>query len=257
MKLITDGFDRETASPSLEGEFFSGEDAVGVISRIEEEKTGRGMKYRLFLDEVPFCTLKRRELKASGIKEGDILTEGKRSELIRGPLFQRGKAYSLHLLDSRPMTREQVRKKLTEHSYPEECAELILRDLTDSGILNDREYALSYCLSYLGRESAGRIRSKLKTRGVSTEEIEEAFSSCNRMLADSEDTDLVGQKEQDALMKAFDRYSKKADLSDRKERESLIRKLLYRGFRYSEIRSCMERKMQGSSEEETDFETFP
>ena len=184
---------------------------------------------------------------------GEAVTQQKLSELIHGPLYQRGRAYALHLLDSRPMTSEQIRKKLTDHSYPSEASELIIEDLTSSGILNDKEYATSYLLTYLGRESERRIRMKLMTKGVSKTVIDEAFSSYKELMQDpmddtaeedSDENSVIRKGEAETLQKAFIRYSKNTDFSDRASRDSLIRKLLYRGFQYSDILSLIEKKKE-------------
>ena len=61
---------------------------------------------------------------------------------------------------------------------------------------------------------------------------------------DSDENSVIRKGEAEALQKAFIRYSKNTDFSDRASRDSLIRKLLYRGFQYSDILSLIEKKKE-------------
>ena len=133
-------------------------------------------KSKVFLEEGFAFVLYRGEVERFGIEEGKELEADVYQRILNEVLLGRAKERALYLLKSSGKTEAWMKKKLQEAGYPEEAVDYAMNFLKEYGFINDRAYAESYVRSYGNRKSRRQLVYELSQKGVSQEEISEAFS---------------------------------------------------------------------------------
>ena len=133
-------------------------------------------KSKVFLEEGFAFVLYRGEVERFGIEEGKELEADVYQRILTEVLLGRAKERALYLLKSSGKTEAWMKKKLKEAGYPEEAVDYAMNFLKEYGFINDRAYAESYVRSYGNRKSRRQLVYELSQKGVSQEEISEAFS---------------------------------------------------------------------------------
>ena len=92
--------------------------------------------------------------------------------------FKDPKSYALKLLSIRLRSEEELRRRLKRKGFREEDIDKAIKDLKETGLLNDREFAEAFYESKSKRLwSSSLIASHLKRFGISGEIIEEVLRS--------------------------------------------------------------------------------
>jgi regulatory protein len=130
----------------------------------------------------------------------------------------------MYYLSSRMHSKYEILEKLRKKEVPEEFCTAAIEYFEQEGYINDFDYATRYIkdASRLKRHGETRIKQFLRNKRITSEVIERAFAEA--------DIDFGDGLEQAILAKA-----RNLDLNDRKDRDKLIRHLVYRGFRLNEI----------------------
>ena len=115
-------------------------------------------KSKVFLEEGFAFVLYRGEVERFGIEEGKELEADVYQRILTEVLLGRAKSAPYICL------------------YPEEAVYYAMNFLKEYGFINDRAYAESYVRSYGNRKSRRQLVYELSQKGVSQEEISEAFS---------------------------------------------------------------------------------
>ena len=121
-----------------------------------------------------------------------------------------------------PRTRRDLERRMAERGCPDSTARELLDEYQDLGMIDDRAYALLYIESKQGC-GARRLRDELRDRGVSDEDIDDAFE----------------RSEADDLRRAVAEAETIARIPGMTERK-LTARLLRRGFSYSDVRAAIE-----------------
>lgn len=174
--------------------------------------------------------------KAISKKEYSLLKEKSRQKKAR--------LYLSSLLSQRRYTIKQVKDKL--HTYSKSLKEKDIQDLLkpyiESGILDDKSYALDYIQS---KKEAGYgkqyLLSELNKRGIPTS-----------LLKDMEIEELLEEKDSaDTLFLLLDKMEKQhRNETVEKRKQSLYALLLRRGFSYQEASDAVNDYYASLSEEE-------
>jgi regulatory protein len=146
-------------------------------------------------------------------------------------------AYAITLLARRDFSSRELSRKLAERGYLEHAVEPVVEELLASNKLNDDRYSQNL-VAYRARRGHGpaRIRSQLKTSGLSRETIDEAVKGADA-------PDFL------ALARAVRARKFGPEIpTDRKERARQARFLQYRGFSTDHIRAVLE----GDPDDESD-----
>ncbi len=140
------------------------------------------------------------------------------------------KLYALRLLNVKPMPTAQLRTKLEKREYPEAVINEVIEECTESGYLNDTEWAHSYARCNLARKyGIRRIAQKLQLKGLDPVLIEEII-----------ETHSEKDKIYDAITTLLSTKYAKRNLSDHKERQKVIASLVRRGFNYEDILNSLQ-----------------
>ena len=142
--------------------------------------------------------------------------------------IERGKNYALNLLSVRMYTCQEVYERLLNKGVEKEDAERIVAELSEKGILNDREYAKCYIhdAASLSGKGAYRIKLELIKKGIAPSVIDEALKEDETSFSDCI-TEYARMK-----------FGEDKEVSY-KEFNKIKNHLARRGYSYGEISDCL------------------
>jgi len=146
-------------------------------------------------------------------------------------------AYAITLLARRDYSSGELSRKLAERGYQELAIGPVVEELLATNKLNDERYSQNF-VAFRARRGHGpaRIRSQLKTSGLSRDTIDEAVKGADA-------PDFL------ALARAVRSRKYGPEIpADRKERARQARFLQYRGFSTDHIRAVLEGAPDDSDE---------
>ncbi len=158
------------------------------------------------------------------IHSGMDFDEDAYNELVSACTLALAKARALRIINARPMSREELRKRLVEKGETPENAEECAEWLCQMGLINDTEYAGSVVRHYAAKGyGASRIKQELRRHGVSRELWDEAMEQ---------------MPEQDEYLARFLR-SRLSDPGDRAQVKKVSDALFRRGYSWDQIKHAL------------------
>ena len=158
------------------------------------------------------------------IHSGMDFDEDAYNELVSACTLALSKARALRIINARPMSREELRKRLVEKGETPENAEECAEWLCQMGLINDTEYAGSVVRHYAAKGyGAARIKQELRRHGVSRELWDEAMSQ---------------MPEQDEYLARFLR-SRLTDPGNRAQVKKVSDALFRRGYSWDQIKHAL------------------
>jgi regulatory protein len=158
------------------------------------------------------------------IHSGMDFDEDAYNELVSACTLALAKARALRIINARPMSREELRKRLIEKGETPDNAEACAEWLCQMGLINDTEYAGSVVRHYAAKGyGASRIKQELRRHGVSRELWDEAMSQ---------------MPEQDEYLARFLR-SRLSDPGDRAQVKKVSDALFRRGYSWDQIKHAL------------------
>ncbi len=140
--------------------------------------------------------------------------------------FEQAKEKALRLLEFRAHSEREIKEKLKMRGADDEIIAEVLKFCRNYGFVNDADFAKRKAkdLYHLKKYGKRRIEQELKIKGISSDLIYEALGEI-----DFEENDL------DALIR-----KKLAHNFEKKNIDKCIRYFIYRGYDFSEIKSCID-----------------
>lgn len=158
------------------------------------------------------------------IHSGMDFDEDAYNELVSACTLALSKARALRIINARPMSREELRKRLVEKGETPENAEECAEWLCQMGLINDTEYAGSVVRHYAAKGyGASRIKQELRRHGLSRELWDEAMEQ---------------MPEQDEYLARFLR-SRLSDPGDRAQVKKVSDALFRRGYSWDQIKHAL------------------
>jgi len=123
----------------------------------------------------------------NGLKKNDEVSESRFSFLIEQNQIYFLKQRAFHLLGRRHHSSYELKLKLRQKGYKTEYIEQVVEELNTKGLLNDYEFASSFCEENIRTKFWGKkkVESELYKRGITREiiyrVIEEKFTSGNEL----------------------------------------------------------------------------
>jgi regulatory protein len=199
---------------------------MATIQKIEPSKRIKN-RFLVYLTDGTLLRVGEAELAAFSLCSGLELDEETLERLNQAVGVSKVKEQALHMLETRPLSRKELIKKLTEKEASPEDAEQVADRLEELGLLNDEEYAKLLVRHYAAKGYGNyKIKDELYRRGVPREFWEDA-------LAEQEDSS-------DAI-DAFLRKKLTSAQPDRKEWKKVSDALARRGYSWSEIKDALGR----------------
>ncbi|MDO4265031.1 MAG: regulatory protein RecX [Eubacteriales bacterium] len=135
---------------------------------------------KIILDEgAESFLLYNGELRTLALREGEELSGAQREKIFEEILKPRAKKKVLYYLKDSDKTSAQIRLKLKQGGYPQEIIEDALAFLERHRFVDDKRYAETYTGELKGKKSRREIIAKLKERGISGSDIQEALENLN------------------------------------------------------------------------------
>ena len=149
--------------------------------------------------------------------------------------YEEVKEKALTLLEYRSHSEKELRDKLRRKGADDEDIHRVMDFLREYGFVNDEVYAdrLAHDLVRVKKYGAYRVKRELMSRGIA-EDIAAAAAENN--AADEEET----------LLPLVEK--KLAGNFDKKNIDKAIRYFIYRGYRFDDIRRCIDTAKQNGEE---------
>lgn len=158
------------------------------------------------------------------IRSGMDFDEEAYNELVSASGLAMAKARALRIINARPMSREELRKRLIEKGETPENAEACADWLCRMGLINDAEYAGSVVRHYAAKGyGSARIKQELRHHGVPREMWDEA---------------MLQMPEQDPYLERFIR-SRLSEPGDRAQVKKVSDALFRRGYSWEQIKHAL------------------
>lgn len=158
------------------------------------------------------------------IRSGMDFDEEAYNELVSASGLAMAKTRALRIINARPMSREELRKRLIEKGETPENAEACADWLCRMGLINDAEYAGSVVRHYAAKGyGSARIKQELRHHGVPREMWDEA---------------MLQMPEQDAYLERFIR-SRLSEPGDRAQVKKVSDALFRRGYSWEQIKHAL------------------
>ena len=158
------------------------------------------------------------------IRSGMDFDEEAYNELVSASGLAMAKARALRIINARPMSREELRKRLIEKGETPENAEACADWLCRMGLINAAEYAGSVVRHYAAKGyGSARIKQELRHHGVPREMWDEA---------------MLQMPEQDAYLERFIR-ARLSEPGDRAQVKKVSDALFRRGYSWEQIKHAL------------------
>lgn len=158
------------------------------------------------------------------IRSGMDFDEEAYNELVSASGLAMAKARALRIINARPMSREELRKRLIEKGETPENAAACADWLCRMGLINDAEYAGSVVRHYAAKGyGSARIKQELRHHGVPREMWDEA---------------MLQMPEQDAYLERFIR-TRLSEPGDRAQVKKVSDALFRRGYSWEQIKHAL------------------
>ena len=199
-----------------------------LITAIE---AGRNNRYRIFGEDKFLFALYGKELKRYCIEEGTDISDAMILSIIHEVIYKRAKERALFLLEKRPLTTVMLRTKLKETDYPLEVIEQVVSFLEDYHYLDDENYIRMYVNTYGGRKSKRQLIYGLQQKGISRPLLDAYF----------EQNDY---SEQSGFEYQFQKYIRRREVGDPRERQRIFRYFYSKGFSPAMIESALRNELE-------------
>ena len=187
---------------------------------------------KVFIDGEFAFVLYNGELRDFDIKVGNELSEDKYNEIECGLLPKRAKLRAMNLLQKRDYTEKQLRDKLSDGMYPQDCIDTAIDYVKSYRYVDDERYAEDYINYQMSGRSRNRIIMDLMNKGISKDII---LNKLEELHSESGDENEIIQIRQLLIKKKYD-----AQTIDHKEKQKLIAFLMRRGYDISTIKKAMD-----------------
>ncbi|MBR3825229.1 MAG: RecX family transcriptional regulator [Lachnospiraceae bacterium] len=198
-----------------------------VVTQITELSKSR---CKVYIDREFAFVLYKGELRLYRVAEGKEISQKDYEELIKVVLPRRAKLRAMNLLQKRAYTEKQLRDKLEEGCYPEKILEEAIAYVKSYRYVDDVQYAVDYISCYEERKSAKMLEMQLLSKGVSKENIREAFARWREQGGIQDEESMI----RELLEKKH--YDAECDI---KEKNRIYGFLLRKGFSPDKIQEAM------------------
>lgn len=185
-------------------------------------------KFQVEIEGQPAFVLYKGELSRCHIEKGGEISPETYKEITEEILPKRAKLRAMHLLEQGDRTRKGLEDKLLKSGYPPSAVEEALAYVESYHYIDDKRYALSYILSQKEKKGKARIQMELRRKGVSQEDIDQAFAETE------EETDP-----RETIRELIRKKKRGEGPIEEKEKNRLYGFLMRRGFSSSDILSVL------------------
>ena len=188
----------------------------------------RADRYSIFVDEKYEFSLSEGELISSGVHSGQELTKQELEDFKERSKIDKIYGLVLNLVARRSRSEKELRDYLRRKNQDETAVQTVLNKLSDSGLLNDEDFARRWVENrrLLKPTSRRKLQLELRQKGIAAEIIDQ-------VLLDDDATDA------NVLTNLIDRKRRQTKYQDDTK---LMQYLARQGFGYSDIKSALNKE---------------
>lgn len=201
-----------------------------IVTDLVETANG---KLKIYIDYEFAFVLYKGELRTYQIKKDTELTQENYEVILNEVLPKRAKLRCMNLLKSRDYTKQQLTDKLVQGMYPQEVIENAIEFCESYHYLDDERYARAYIGYAQNSKSRRQIEQELQRKGVSKEDIDNAF-------ADKEEAAEL-QQEEILIRKLLEKKHYDKTTATYEEKQKVISFLYRKGFALDNIYKELDR----------------
>lgn len=142
-----------------------------VVSVVPQDKK----KLKICLDNGDSFILYKGEAAKLSLFEKEVFDDAKYQQIMTDILGKRATKRAMHLLEQQERTEKQLRDKLAQGGYPEQCINQAIDYVKSYHYVDDYRYATVYIRYHQEKESRQKLTQKLMMRGISRELIQQAL----------------------------------------------------------------------------------
>lgn len=142
-----------------------------VVSVVPQDKK----KLKICLDNGDSFILYKGEAAKLSLFEKEVFDDAKYRQIMTDILGKRATKRAMHLLEQQERTEKQLRDKLAQGGYPEQCINQAIDYVKSYHYVDDYRYAIVYIRYHQEKESRQKLTQKLMMRGISRELIQQAL----------------------------------------------------------------------------------
>lgn len=198
-----------------------------VLTSLEAESRSGGVRVRV--DGEPFGTVAAADVAALNLRPGEALDAARRADIgHRAEVFS-ARAVALRMLAARALPARELTRRLERRGHARAVAEAAVEQLTDAGIVNDREFAEQFASARARRQRFGQARlvRELTRFGIPSRAAESAVRES--LARDGVDTGALLREAAARKLRAL------AGADPAQQRRRLRQYLIRRGFAASEV----------------------
>lgn len=206
-------------------------EVVYRITQIEQQKRHED-RVNIYLDGAFAFGLEKEVVLRHNLREGNELTESLIDEVLLSEERTRAKEKALSFLSYRARSVEELKKRLKDRGFSERTVNRVIDDFLRVGLLNDKEFALSFVHSKMVQKPMGKrlLKQELLLKGIQEEIAESAVEEVYGVRSEVEVA-------RELIQRRIQRYQ--GD-NDKKLRKKLVDFLFRRGFNWEVISEVLE-----------------
>lgn len=193
-----------------------------MITEIMPLEHSKG-KVQVSFDQAQPLVLYKGELRRFELEEHGTVSKEQYEQLYHEIVGKRVIKRAMHLLEKMDRTEDQLRKKLSEGGYPQELVEEAIAYVKSYHYIDDERYARTFVRLNQERKSAGRMKTDLLSRGISSDIIARALEEENETAPET------------LIRRLLEKKNFHPEAASAQETAKMYQFLLRRGFHGNEI----------------------
>jgi regulatory protein len=200
------------------------------ITKIEIQKRCK-TRYSVYSEDKFLFGVSQDTLLKFNLYAGKNLTKNELNLIQQTESGQKLRDQALRFLSRRAHSCKELRDKLLNKGYPPDAIESLIRDFTDRGYLNDREFARAFIEDEINIKYSGpvRIKDKLNKRGIAPDIAGNLISELYSVDLQMENCRYLAEK----------KFKNGISGSDIKMKQALISFLRGKGFTWEHISAAI------------------
>jgi len=194
-----------------------------IVTDITKQK--RKDRYNIFIDGSFYSGIGALELVKSGIKIGAEVSSEKLERVVLESEKRLAFDKALGLLSKQVYSKHDIKNKLINYGFAQDCIDYVLKKLEEYGYINDKEYA-KMLVNSKKTKSKLEIKQILFQKGISSH------------IADKE-VQTISIEEEKKRTKALAEKYMKNKVVDQKSMAGLYAYLSRKGFSSESVMACL------------------
>lgn len=195
---------------------------MSEITKIEVQSKDK-TRANLYLDDEFFCGISVELCVKFGLKKGQEIDENELKEIVFEDEKSKAMNKATNYISSSLKTAKQIRDYLRKKEYSPQTIDYVVDKMEEYKYLDDEAYAKAFVSTYYNKYGKLKLKTMLKSKGVSEEIIDNVLND--------EDS-----PRESSIIRVAEKYLRNKEIT-RESLNKLSRFLYSRGYEFDEINS--------------------